>query len=116
MNSWVLARVGLLIITILILDLYSLNFPERRCGKFVELTWKLRLTGSALDSGDFIEPSVWPPYDLQRFLFPLAWNNFNRMLVIIMMQLKQLIVPFLKIGTPKLLLLMTAQPITLKQL
>ena len=34
-------------------SLFPLDFPDERCSKFVELTWKLRLTGSALDSGDF---------------------------------------------------------------
>ena len=33
--------------------LFPLDFPKERSSKFVELTWKLRLTGSALDSGDF---------------------------------------------------------------
>ena len=32
---------------------FPLDFPNERSNKFVELTWKLRLTGSALDSGDF---------------------------------------------------------------
>ena len=34
-------------------SLFPLDFTNERSSKFVELTWKLRLTGSALDSGDF---------------------------------------------------------------